>query len=105
MATAACTKDGAGWRDPVGRRIVNGGDAAALKAWLALKDFCGDVLTGEAEAGEGDKLTCTTNGFTAVGNAGEREVYGLAIARQTRRAFCGGVGLRGRGWLCRGSLS
>ena len=97
VATATCTKDGAGWRDPVGRRVVNGGDAAALKAWLALKDFCGDVLAGEAEAGEGDEVTDTANGFPAVSNAGEGEVYCLAIASQTRRAFGGGVGLQGRG--------
>ncbi|HXI16806.1 MAG TPA: hypothetical protein VNM48_10560 [Chloroflexota bacterium] len=92
MATAACTKDGAGWRDPVGRRVVNGGDAAALKTWLALKNFCGHILAGEAEAGEGDEVTDTANGFPAVSNPGEGEVYCLAITSQTRRAFGEGVG-------------
>jgi len=92
VTAAAVAEDGAGWRYAIGCRVVDGDDAAALKAWLALQDFCGDVLTWKAEAGEGDKITGTANGFAAVGNAGEGEVYCRAIASQTRRAFGGGVG-------------
>ncbi len=105
VTAAAVAKDGAGRRYAIRRRIVDGDDAAALKMWLALQDFCGDVLTWKAETGEGDEVTDPANGFAAVGNAGEGEVYCLAIASQTRRAFGGGVGLQGRGWLYRGSLS